>query len=162
VPGTQRKQPVRLPMRLLVSIAGIALVAAPSVAQTATALVADLRKGVPCASASAARSAMEANIGKAAAAAADIDAALAAINADGSICSALRDAAKDLKTARAGGVSASAAASTAASAVSPDIAATSREAVAAALAEGERRAASLKFEVGPPPPNLTKGRNSGP
>jgi hypothetical protein len=151
-------------MRLLLSIAGVALVAAPSVAQTANTLVADLRKGVPCASASAAQSAMEANIGKATAVAADIDAALTTINADGSICSALRDAANGIKAARAG-ATASAAAPAAASAplgVSPDIAATSREAVAAALAEGERRAASLKFEVGPPPPSLTKGRNSGP
>jgi hypothetical protein len=162
VPGTQRKQPVRLPMRLLVSIAAIAVIAAPSVAQTAGTLVADLRKGVPCASASAARTAMEANIGKATAVAADIDAALTTINTDGSICSALRDAARDIKTARAGGTTLAASAATAAPTITADIAATSREAVAAALAEGERRAASLKFEVGPPPPNLTKGRISGP
>jgi hypothetical protein len=33
-------------------------------------------------------------------------------------------------------------------------------AIAATLAEAERRVANLKFEVGPPPRNLTRGANS--
>jgi len=36
----------------------------------------------------------------------------------------------------------------------------SSAAIAATLAEAERRVANLKFEVGPPPRNLTRGANS--
>ena len=41
------------------------------------------------------------------------------------------------------------------------IASASSSIVAATLAEAERRAANLKFEVGPPPRFMTKERNSG-
>ena len=157
--GSQMKRPVRLPMRLILSIAGLVVFSAPAVAQEANTLVADLRKGVPCSGAPAAKTAMEANIGKASAVAADVDAALSEIAANQSICSALRDAAREIGTARVDQVPGSVAAT---DAVPDTIAISSREAVAAALAEAERRAANLKFEVGPPPPNLTKGRNSGP
>jgi hypothetical protein len=162
VPGTQNNQAVRLPMRLVISISVLAALTAPAIAQNANAAMAGLRKDVPCASASAARPAIEGNISKSTSPAADIDAALAAIAADGSICSALRDAAKDIGATRAAGTTTTAAADPAAApAAIGDMPASSREAVAAALAEGERRVANLKFEVGPPPPNLTKGHNPG-
>ena len=40
--------------------------------------------------------------------------------------------------------------------------ASARQAVAQTLAEADRNAASLKFEVGPPPRNMTKGRGADP
>lgn len=39
--------------------------------------------------------------------------------------------------------------------------ASARAVVAQTLAEADRNAASLKFEVGPPPRNMTKGRGAG-
>jgi hypothetical protein len=153
--GSQNKGPVRLPMRLASALA-VLIVSAPAIAQQASTLVADLRKGVPCQT-SGARPAMDANIGKATAAAAEIDAALTEINANTTICNALRDAAAEIGKARAG------AAATGASADVPQgLSQASRDAVAAALAQAERNVANLKFEVGPPPPIAAKGRNSGP
>ena len=148
--GSQEKRPVRLPMRLVVSIAGLMALAEPAFAQKANPLVADLRKDAPC-SVSGARSALEGKIGKLTTAAADIDAALTEISGDTSICDPLRAAALDISRGRAGP-----------SQPAPEgVSSSSREAVAAALAEAEHNANNLKFEVGPPPPNLTKGRNSG-
>jgi hypothetical protein len=144
-------------MRLAAAVSFALLVSAPAIAQGANTLVADLRKGVPC-QASGARSAMEANIGKASAPAAQIDAALTEISANTTICNALRDAAAEIGKARAGGV--------ASVSPSPDVpqglSPASRDAVAAALAAAERNVANQKFEVGPPPPIAAKGRNSGP
>ena len=62
--GSQKQDPVRLPMRLATAVSMVLVFAAPSLAQEAGTLVADLRKGVPC-QATAARTAMEANVGKA-------------------------------------------------------------------------------------------------
>lgn len=161
--GSQEKQPVRLPMRLVAALSGLLIAAAPAVAQDAGALISDLRKGVPC-QASGARAAMEGNIAKATAATpAQLDAALIEISANTSICTALREAATEIGKARAGSMAASAASPAAASPDVPQgLSPASREAVAAALAEAERNVANLKFEVGPPPPIAAKGRNSGP
>lgn len=46
-------------------------------------------------------------------------------------------------------------------AASPSPVSTSSSIVAATLAEAERRAANLKFEVGPPPRFMTRERKSG-
>jgi hypothetical protein len=158
--GSQKKRPMRLPMRL-VTIMSVTLIAtAPAISQESRAqeaLVASLRKGVPC-QASGARPAMETNIGKATASVAEIDAALTEISANTTICSALRDAAAEIGRARAEGGTAAAASPTLPEGLSP----ASRDAVAAALAEAERKVNNLKFEVGPPPPIAAKGRNSGP
>ena len=73
------------------------------------------------------------------------------ISADGAVCQAIRDAAKDLATAYAQEDPAQ----------QDEIVKASRAIVAETLAEAERRAANLQFEVGPPPRHMTKGRNSG-
>ncbi len=140
------------PLRLVVVAAGVMLVAAPALGQGAKTLAADLRKDVPCSS--GAMSALEAAITRSEAPTADIAAALDTVAADPDACQPLHDAAIGLAISRAG------------PAVGDDtsddrIAAASRSIVAQTLAEAERRAANLKFEVGPPPPNLTKGRNPG-
>ena len=41
-------------------------------------------------------------------------------------------------------------------------AASARAIVAATLAEADRRVANMKFVIGPPPRNMTKGRNPAP
>jgi hypothetical protein len=159
--GSQKQDPVRLPMRLATAVSFAVILVAPSVAQDAGALVSDLRKGVPC-QASGARAAMEVNVGKATAAAADVDKALTEISANTSICNALRDAASEIGKARAGSIAAAGASSSPSSATVPDgLSQASRDAVAAALAAAERNVNNLKFEVGPPPPIAAKGRNSG-
>ena len=159
--GSQFKPPVRLPMRVAAIVSLILIAAAPSIAQEASTLVSDLRRGVPC-QPSAARSAMEANIGKVTAAAADVDKALSEISANTSICNSLRDAAAEIGQARAGGNAGVAASSSPSPSLPEGLSPTSRDAVAAALAEAERKINNLKFEVGPPPPIAAKGRNSGP
>jgi hypothetical protein len=52
----------------------------------------------------------------------------------------------------------------AAAPIGPDeiAAASARGVVAATLAEANRRVANLKFVIGPPPRNMTKGRNPAP
>jgi hypothetical protein len=143
-------------MRIIISAAGLLAVAMPAFAQKAGVVAADLRKNVACA-APAARSGLEAAIGRSTALAADIDLALKAISDDTAICSPQRDAALAIASAR----SSRAGAPETSPSLSNPLAPTSREAVAAALAEAERQANNLKFEVGPPPPTITKGRNSG-
>lgn len=150
--GSPMTRPVPTQMRIAIAAASLLACAAPSTAQQASGLIADLRKDVVC-SASGAKAGLEANVAKAAAAAADIDAALKAIAADPAICAPLREAALDISGTRAGA---------SASPEAPNAASSSRQAVAQALAEADARASNLKFEVGPPPPNLTKGRISGP
>jgi hypothetical protein len=147
-------------MRLAAAVSFVLVVAAPSLAQETSTLVADLRKGVPC-QASAARTAMEANVGKATATPAELNTALTEISANTSICNALRDAASEIGKARAGGI-AGASSSPSSPAVPDGLSQASRDAVAAALAAAERNVNNLKFEVGPPPPIAAKGRNSGP
>lgn len=164
MPGSQEQRPVRLPMRHVIAMSGLLIVATPAFAQDASTLVSDLRKGVPC-QAAGARPAMETNIGKATSATpAQLDAALTEISANTSICTPLRDAATEIGKARAGAAAGVAAgsASTASLSVPQGLSPASRDAVAAALAEAERNVANLRFEVGPPPPIAAKGRNSGP
>src|SRR5689334_6711723 len=74
------------------------------------------------------------------------------ISSDGSVCQAVRDAAKDLASAYAPPSEA---------AELDEPAKASSAIFADAMAEARRRAANLKFELGPPPRHLTKGRNSG-
>lgn len=77
--------------------------------------------------------------------------ALTLLGADPGVCEPLRDAARaemDVRTSAIAGDK-----------VNVEIAA--RAAVDATLAEAERRAASMKFEVGPPPLNLSRGKTGG-
>jgi hypothetical protein len=158
--ASQLKPPVRLPMRIAATVSFVLIAASPAIAQEASTLVSDLRKGVPC-QASGARTAMEANIGKVTAVAADVDKALSEISANTSICNALRDAASEIGKSRVGAIAGVGADSSTSPAVPEGLSPSSRDAVAAALAEAERNISNLKFEVGPPPPIAAKGRNSG-
>lgn len=77
--------------------------------------------------------------------------ALNLLGADPGVCEPLRNAARaemDVRTSAIAGDK-----------VNVEIAA--RAAVDATLAEAERRAASMKFEVGPPPLNLSRGKTGG-
>lgn len=80
-------------------------------------------------------------------------AALDQVANDAARCAPLREAAKEL-----------AATYTVVPELTPEevASASARERVAQTLAEADRNAASLKFEVGPPPRNMTKGRGAGP
>lgn len=77
--------------------------------------------------------------------------ALTLLGADPEVCEPLRIAARaemDVRTSAIAGDEGNV-----------EIAA--RAAVDATLAEAERRAASMKFEVGPPPLNLSRGKTGG-
>lgn len=76
--------------------------------------------------------------------------ALALLGADNTACEPVREAARAL------GVELSVAMEPDASVTDP-----ARALVAATLAEADRRAAAMKFEVGPPPLNLSRGRQGG-
>jgi hypothetical protein len=132
-------------LRTLLSVVfGVFGVAAPvAFAQSATSLAETLSGDAPCA-AQDARTALKINVGKSGAAAADIAVALRAIAIDTDVCAQVRDAAGELMAAMA---------------LPPErrAAAVPSRAIADTQAEAERRAASMKFEVGPPPPRLTGG-----
>lgn len=133
------------------AVAGLFLAAGLS-AQAQTIPVAELASrlgdGVRCTT-PAAEADIDANIATAEAPQADIRAALEAIAADQAACAPLRDAAAIL-LASFGPV--------AAPEVAPDATAIAVEVLTESLADAQRRVASLKFNVTPPPPNLTKGR----
>ena len=76
--------------------------------------------------------------------------ALTLIGADEAACIQLRDAARSLAADLTAAVNPEAGVKVAARAV-----------VDATLAEADRRSASMKFEVGPPPLNLSRGRRGG-
>lgn len=81
-----------------------------------------------------------------------LGAALNQVANDAARCAPLREAAKELAATYV---------------VVPELtpeeqaSASAREVVAQTLAEADRNAASMKFEVGPPPRNMTKGRGAG-
>lgn len=76
--------------------------------------------------------------------------ALTLIGADEAACTQVRDAARSLAADLTASVNPEAGVKVAARAV-----------VDATLAEADRRSASMKFEVGPPPLNLSRGRRGG-
>jgi hypothetical protein len=119
--------------------------------QAVDGLAAQLAKGAACASPDASDGLLTA-VAKTAAPAADILAALEVIAGDANACEPVRSAAKELAVSLAGSVPAAAEFQTAVASI---------PAIAETQAEAERRAASLKFEVGPPPANLTRGRSPG-
>jgi hypothetical protein len=121
--------------------------AAPIAWAQSDRLSAVLVKDVACAEQDAIGG-LQRNIAAAGASSVESRAALGVIAADTTICPAIREAAEDLSNAIL-------------SMAAPPSAAASSAVVADALAEAERRASNLKFEVGPPPPRLTRGRNPG-
>jgi len=140
-------------LRTLAAItAGLLTFAAPvASAQAADGLAAKLAKDVACV-APGASAGLQANVAKAAAAPADVLAALYAIAADTAACAPVRSAATELAVSL-----------TPAPLRPPGdpITAASNTVIANTLAEAERRASNMKFEVGPPPPRLTRGRSAG-
>ncbi len=142
----------RLLRALFAITVGILTLASPvASAQTADGLTAQIAKDAACTSPDA-RTRLQDNIAKAGAAQADLLAALNAIAADAAACAPVRAAATELAIALAP-----------APVVAPgdSITAASNLVVADTLAEAERRASNMKFEVGPPPPRLTRGRSAG-
>ncbi len=136
-------------MRVLFLITAGLILASPALAQGAGDLGKTLVKGASCASAANAKADLGSNVTAAKAASEDVIASLGEIASDASICQPLRDAARDKATE----LSANAAAQH-----DDEVTAASRAVVDAALAEAEQRVANLKFEVGPPPRNLTRAR----
>lgn len=138
----------------LSAAAGLTLTAFPAFAQGAN-LPDALAKDASCVSAVEARQSLERTI---AAAPADtppdaIVSALYQIVGRDDVCAPARDAARALAEATAAAAPALA---------DQRLASASSAIVAATLAEAERRAANLTFEVGPPPRFMTRERKSGP
>lgn len=139
----------RLLRPLAVMICMLTFAAPEAFAQDGERLSAALVEDVSCGSTDA-LDGLNAKIAASGASSIDIQAALGAIAADTAVCSAIRDAAKGFVASATPALTGSRAA------------AASSAIIADALAEAERRAANMKFEVGPPPPRLTRGRNPGP
>ena len=148
----ERGAPRRVAVRLAAGAAGLAmLVMVPAAnAQDVDELTKTLTDGVRCEDASALPD-LSANLAKVPSAAAEmVTAALTALAADETTCEPVRVAALSL-VADTGTP-----ADTGANAPDP-----ARALVEATLAEADRRAAAMKFEVGPPPLNLSRGRRGG-
>jgi len=137
----------------LFTIAGLAVAAAPvAAAQGSVDLVSQLLQGGRC-SATSAKDDLEFNLKKLKdLAGSEIGTALNGIAADEARCAPIRDAAKALA---AGYVVVPAPSET------EQLQAAAQDIVMQALAEAEARATRLKFEVGPPPRNMTRGRETG-
>jgi hypothetical protein len=138
-------------LRLFLASVGMMIAASPAFAQEVTFDAAKLASGVSCASTTEARVGLQAAISQSLSGTPGdvVVGLLNQLSADAATCRPVRDAAKELSTAV---VDASA------TAASEEIAAASGAIVDATLAEADRRAASLKFKVGPPPRNMTQGR----
>ena len=135
---------------LFLAAAGLAL-AAPAFAQNAGDLGKALVKGVSCASAANAKTNLDDNVGASKASMPDLIASLGQIASDANACQPLRDAARDKSNELSVSL---------ASQDEDKLKAASRAVVDAALAEADQKVANLKFEVGPPPRNLTRGREA--
>jgi hypothetical protein len=142
-------------MRTFLSVAaGLTLTGFPAFAQAAN-LADALAKDASCVSVAEARQSLERAI---AAAPADtppdaIVSALYQIVGRDDVCAPAHEAARALAEATVAAAPALA---------DRRLASESSAIVAATLAEAERRAANLKFEVGPPPRFMTRERKSGP
>ena len=123
------------------------LIAAPSAFAQDTDPSAVLTNGVRCSPAYA-RQDIEANIRKQGMPVETVLAVLNLVAGDAQRCAAIRDAATELVASP----------ELAALAVPDPVAAQSQAIVAQTLAEANSRAGQLKFDVGPPPRNMTDGR----
>lgn len=144
--------PRRVAVRLAAGVAGLAMLAAfpAAQAQESDELANKLAGGVRCDEANALAD-LSANLAKVPSAAAEmVTGALTALAADEATCEPVRAAALSL-VAETGTLAD-------AGANAPDPA---RALVEATLVEADRRAAAMKFEVGPPPLNLSRGRRGG-
>jgi hypothetical protein len=143
-------------LRILFSMtAGFLLVAHPASAQSA-GLADALAANASCASVADARASLEQRLGQAPPDTAHdaIVSALRQIAERNDLCTELKDAARAFADQAAAGAPQPA--------TDESFASASSSIVAATLAEAERRAANLKFEVAPPPRFMTKERISRP
>lgn len=148
----ERGAPRRVAVRLASGLAVVAMLAMIPAAspQDANEFSTTLAEGVRCDDANALTD-LSANLAKAPAAAAEmVTTALAALAGDDAICGPVRSAALSL-VADPGTLAG----------VEPAAPDPARSLVEATLAEADRRAAAMKFEVGPPPLNLSRGRRGG-
>jgi hypothetical protein len=155
--GSHKERSVRT---LLAAIAGVLTLAAPEAAgQVAGGLAPEFARDLACASPDASIGLLAA-VARTTAPSADILAALGAIAEDAAACEPIRNAAKELAISLAASVPAAPTVPVvpAVSAVPEASSAAASSSVVAEIRADPERATSLKFEVGPPPPNLTRGR----
>ena len=131
----------------VVSLLTMSAVLAPIAAGQDVNLVARLKAGVACAEPDAGSQLLR-NAGASAAGLTDLLMALDSISIDDAACVPIRDAASALATEL----------SDANPGLDPAEATASVERMEQALAEADKRAAAMRFEVGPPPRNLTRSR----
>lgn len=143
----REKRPVRA-IALAVLLAGLS----PSAIAQDTDIIRSLTDGVRCV-APTAKEDLELNIKKLAAPADMIGVALGVVTNDEARCQPIRNAANELVAVYAMATPAP---------VEDAAAATAGRLIDETLADADGNAASLKFEVGPPPRNMTKGRGSIP
>jgi hypothetical protein len=148
--GKRRKSKGR-PFRLLALTIVLAGSSSAALAQDAD-IVGPLTEGVRC-SGSNAKEDLEFNIRKLEATDEAISVALGLVANDEVWCQPMRDAANELILVYPVATPAP---------VEDPSAITARQVIDQTLADADRKAASLKFEVGPPPRNMTRGRGSVP
>ena len=141
-------------LRTVLATLGMLMAVSPAVAQVAQEVSNDtvnLASGVSCASTVEARAGLQTAVTQLLPGSPGdvVVGLLNQVSADVAACTPVRDAATEL--------SASVVAE-GATAAATEISAASGAIINATLAEADRRAASLKFEVGPPPRNVTRGR----
>ncbi len=166
---TQAQHTVRR-QRTIAAIAGVSLLSmagvglAPVAGAQPPALIVKLKANVKCSEQDAGKQLMR-NAASSGAALDDLLAALEEISMDRNACVAIRDAASDLGLDLAHDDPApskyeAAAAVQAENAAAPqaDVAAAAAARMLEVLLEADRRAAAMRFEVGPPPRNLTRSR----
>ena len=146
----------------LLSMAGVGL--APVAGAQPPALIVKLKANVKCSERDAGKQLMR-NAASSGAALDDLLAALEDISLDRNACVAIRDAASDLGLDLAHEDPAPSPEETPAVVAleteadpQADLAAAAAARMQEVLAEADRRAAAMRFEVGPPPRNLTRSR----
>jgi hypothetical protein len=133
----------------LITLAAAGVAGAQDADRT-TALAEMLQAGVPCTVRDATHY-LSTNVDSSAASTQELITALRGIALDLDICAPIRSAASE----QAGSLSETGLAA------DPQVAALARERIAQTFQEAERHAGTMRFEVGPPPRNLTRG-NRGP
>lgn len=138
------------------ALAGLVVLAAAgaATAQTPdqmTGLTATLQAGVPCTASGATRY-LSMNVYRSSASTRELISALRVLALDLDICAPIRTAASEQ----------AASLSETGLAADPMAAELAREQIARTFQEAETSAGTMRFEVGPPPRNLTRGKGSSP
>lgn len=157
--GRGRRRSVAACIVGLLTLSGTAL--APIATAQETAVVSKLKAGVTCSERGASKQLMR-NAASSGAALDDLLAALETISIDREACVEIRDAASNLGLDLADDDPAPVAAEPFVEVEAepqPEVVAAAAAArMQEVLAEADRRAAAMRFEVGPPPRNLTRSR----